>query len=459
MIHKLEVSPQNTFIIIGIIFGLIFIILIPPFQVDDEPIHFYKAYDLSEGHIIPEREGSEIIFYIPQNMKETSLNFVAGKYLNKNVKYNLSQTSNLLNLPINNNDTVKVKYNLTYPPNPYIAAAFAIDLGKLFGVSSLMLLFLGRLANLLIWLFFVYLAIRITPVFKWVFLLLALMPMTIYLAASVSADSFTLAISFLSIAIFLKYAFDENKDKINKKEIILLLLLTVVLALSKQGYFLISLLFLVIPRNKFKNNKIRTFAFLLIFLIPLSISLYWNSLFPGIYLLGKHASVSGQIAFIHSKPLYFPYVIINTLNMFLGKYLTRFVGSFLWESIPLPTFMVYSYLLVLISISLLDKTKIKINMKQKTIFFVIASLIFILTFVYIYLTFTAVGNTYVSGVLGRYFIPIAPLIFLLLYTSKSCLKIDRISLKLPKNFSWFVILFIIIFLSATVSILVSNYVL
>ncbi len=74
-----------------------------------------------------------------------------------------------------------------------------------------MIIYLARFANLLLYVLIVYSAIKLTPVHKWVFFLLALMPMTLYEAASLSADSFTIAVSFLLIALFLKFSFYYKK--------------------------------------------------------------------------------------------------------------------------------------------------------------------------------------------------------------------------------------------------------
>jgi uncharacterized membrane protein len=455
-----KLKPENVFLILGIVFGLVFLILIPPFQVNDEPIHYFKSYDLSEGNLIPEKSESSIIFHIPTSMQETKEHFFVGSdYSIEKKKLDLSIISNLFEMPLNNNNKSDLVTALTYPPFPYMASALFMSIGKMFNFSPLLLFYMGRLANLLVWLCLVYLAIRITPVHKWIFLTLALMPMAIFIAVSLSADSFTIGISFLSIAMFLKLGFDDKIKLISKREVIAMAVFAVILALSKQGYFLILLLFFIIPKNKFPSDKIRIIIFSVIFFIALIISLGWNSMFSGIYLLGNGASVPEQTKFMLTEPLHLIYAIFNTIILNFQRYLIMFVGYFGWETIPLPNLMVYLYLLFLITISIFDKSKIKINFRHKSIFLLISASIFILTYIYMYLTSSPVGSSSIIGVHSRYFIPIAPLIFLLFYNRKGDFKIlkYRISLKPPQIFSIFLILFIVVFLSVTVLILFGYY--
>ncbi|MDR2545569.1 MAG: DUF2142 domain-containing protein [Methanobrevibacter sp.] len=103
---------------------------------------------------------------------------------------------------------------------PYLGVAFVIKIGGLFNCSPLFLLYFGRFVNLLIYIVLVYFGIKVVPIGKYMFLLLALMPMSLYLSSSVSADSLNLALSFFTICLFLNLAFKD--DKIHKKDIFFL---------------------------------------------------------------------------------------------------------------------------------------------------------------------------------------------------------------------------------------------
>jgi len=40
--------PEKVFLIVGILFGTLFLLITPPFQVPDEPNHFSRAFHVSE---------------------------------------------------------------------------------------------------------------------------------------------------------------------------------------------------------------------------------------------------------------------------------------------------------------------------------------------------------------------------------------------------------------------------
>ncbi|MCE7699887.1 MAG: DUF2142 domain-containing protein, partial [Methanobacterium paludis] len=268
MINRLKnVKPQTAFIIIGLVYGLCFLMVTPPFQVPDEPAHFYKAFYLSDGHLIPEKVDITEGFYLPQsvvNLTNSYHDLISDPAKNKQKK---GLVNNFLNMPLENDNkvTVNISNVAAYPPAPYLASAAVINIGKLFNVSPLLLMYLCRLINLLIWILLIYMAIKLTPIHKWVFLLLSLMPMTLYQAASVSADSLTIALSFLVIAMFLKFSFDKHKMIIDLKDSVIILVLILVLALSKSGYFILLLLFFMIPESKFKSRKTKNLMFITIF--------------------------------------------------------------------------------------------------------------------------------------------------------------------------------------------------
>ncbi|EKQ52699.1 MAG: putative membrane protein [Methanobacterium sp. Maddingley MBC34] len=383
MIWKFNnVKPEIVFLILCLIFGIGFLLATPHFQVPDEPEHLLKSVHLSEGQIIPEKSKVFAAFY---------------------------------------------------PPIPYIASASVMFIGNLFNFSPRDLIYPGRFVNLILYALIVYLAIRLTPVHKWVFTLLALMPMTLYEAASLSADSFTIAISFLLIAIFFKLAFDDTKKEVNMNDILILFVLGLMIALSKQIYIVLLLLFFSIPLYKFENRKK---MFLIIGSVSLPLILIiegWSFLVQGAYVpISDQVSVHSQIFFILSNPIAFLQVFSNTISHNFNYYLVSFVGTFGWIDThldtPLPNILVYIYMIVLILGSLIDNNEFNVNLKQKLVSLVTLSLTFISIFVLEYIAWTTVGNNIIEGVYGRYFIPIAPLFFLLFYNKKFKFDNNRLSI-------------------------------
>jgi uncharacterized membrane protein len=399
-----EIKPERVFLITCLIFGIGFAVATPPFQVPDEPDHILKSVHLSEGQIIPEKS--------------------------------------------------KV-FAALYPPIPYIASASVMFIGKLLNFSPLDLIYPARLVNLFLYTLIVYMAIKLIPVHKWVLLLLALMPMTLYEAASLSADSFTIAISFLLIAVFFKFAFDDEKREMNTQDIFILFVLGLMIALSKQIYIILLLLFFRVPVYKFKNYKKKMFSIFLSISVPLLLVIEcWGFLVQGAFVpISDQISVQGQILFILSNPIVFLETFLNTLFQNTQYYLVSFVGTFGWLDTrldtPLPAILVYSYLIVSFLVSLIDNNNFNVNLKQKLVSFTTFALSFISIFVLEYIAWNAVGNYIIEGIYGRYFTPIMPLFFLLFYNKKFKFHSNKLNI--------LIIIFIMIILSISLFMIIKRF--
>ncbi|HML04175.1 MAG TPA: DUF2142 domain-containing protein, partial [Methanobacterium sp.] len=356
-----DIKPETAFLIIGLIYGLCFLIATPALQVPDEYEHFYRALYVSEGHIFPEKVGNMSGVYVPESVQLTASEISKGWFSFIKDREEKISYAQLLNIPFNSQNRVFEDISriavITYSPVPYIISAFGITIGKLLNLPPLLLIYLGRLANLLVWLFLTYLAIKITPVQKWVFLMIALIPMTLFEAASLSADSLILGLSFIIIAIFFKFAFDDNKKRINKKDIYILFILLLLLSLSKQIYFVMLFLIFLIPKEKFGGRKNMLLTTSLLFFSIILISGGWSMLVKDLYVpIVPQISISGQIAYILGDPLRFPYALLKTFYYRGLSYQLLFVGNF-WLDIPLPMWWIGIYTLSIIPVALLDKSR------------------------------------------------------------------------------------------------------
>ncbi len=449
---KFNIPPETIFIIIGVIYGLAFLFITPPFSVvPDEGSHFVKAYSLSEGYLLPVKIGDASGFIIPENVWSTILTCIYGKI---NLESVITSKINT-NVNKNTEEFVYLDYVaiITYPPVPYMMSALAIKLGALLDLSPFVLLYMARLANLIIWIILTYLAIKIIPVHKWVLLMIALMPMTIFEAASVSADSLTIGLSFLLIAYLLRSALTEYS--FTKKDFIIISILGVLLALTKSVYILILFLFLLIPVNKFQNHK-KKYGIFSIIIIPISLmSVGWMLITKGFYrpFLNSNWSINEQISFILHQPLNYLLILINTINSGWASYITTFV------SYILPLIIIIIYLVILFLVAIIDKNEFKLNLKQKTVCLIIALTSIFTIFTFEYITWNPIGNYFVDGIQGRYFIPIAPILLLIFYNKLNYITIfnKKLPLKMNNIVKIIIITLIIIILSFTLLIFTELY--
>ncbi|MEG3225530.1 MAG: hypothetical protein BME94_08520 [Methanobacteriales archaeon Met13] len=422
IIIKLDnIEPQNLFVVIALIFGILFLFTTPPFQGHDEASHLYRASDISNGHLMPQKDAENSWVYVPNSLRMISHLFQQG-FTNLNIAYITSK----LDFPIDYKYESKINLAsgamVTYSPLPYLSQALGVKLGILLNLPPLLVIYLTRFMNLVFCILLLFMAIRITPVHKWVFFMLALMPMTLFQMAMITADGVTISMSFLVIAAFLYYSLNPTIESIKRSQISTLFLLIAILALCKHLYFLLALLFLIIPSGKLggKEKKYAIFAVIMAFALSIVLTLY--SYTQILYVPENiSSSLSGQVAFLLKiGPLWALKLFCRTINSQFDFYISSFVGMVGWRLI-IPLWLAWLYIVGLIVAALFDARapqKISLHPKKKLILGIVAIMIILEVFVVEYLAWTPVGQNYIGGVQGRYLIPVAPLIFLLLWNKK-----------------------------------------
>ena len=406
-IVKININPGTLYLISSLCFGLIFIFLTPPMQVPDEPVHFFRAFQLTEFDFLQFKQT------IPNSLKV----FSRKSFNDKTVFDNNKDLRSLLEIKLDLSE--KIKLWTPWYIVPYVPQALGILTGRLAGEPPLILLYLGRLFNLIFAVTLIYYAIRIIPIFKWGMVLLACMPMTLTLIASNSYDASCISLAFLSIALVLSNRFTDFR-RISKNRLISIFIVFILLACCKPVYCCLCFLFLMIPYNKVGSSK----KYILIFgalvlsmaLTPFMLSalrgmnygadpllpIPWYSPWDQIHFISHHF-----IKFI--KTLIRTYFITNG-----GFYLDSFYGRLGWLNILLPGALKYICISLLLLVAVLPyNTRCNLSLKDKAVMAVVFLSVIVAIETIAYCTWTPLGDKVISGAQGRYFIPVAPLFFLL----------------------------------------------
>ena len=140
-----------------------------------------RSFQISSGVIYGEKYAGESGGWVPASLIETSsvaLGTIPG---DPDQKFDPGLMSALLEIPIDEQRLQFVGFSpaVLYSPIPYLPQALAIGVGRMLGASPITLMYLARIAALLASISLIYFAIRMTPIFKLGFMLLALMPMTL----------------------------------------------------------------------------------------------------------------------------------------------------------------------------------------------------------------------------------------------------------------------------------------
>jgi uncharacterized membrane protein len=430
-----NIKPQTFFLVAAILWGLVNIMLTPPFQVPDEPAHFFKALQVANGHFFPEVNNNHIGGYFPKGAETILLPYDSLFHeMGKRISFHDIIEASKIRFDANTETFIQFPTSARLFPMPYFPQVLGISLGKLIFHSPLIWLYLGRLFNLLTWIILIVFSIKLTPIHKWTMVILALLPMHINLAASLSADTFTNAISFLGIAIFLQIGLSGHF--IEKKPVFWMLAVLLLIALSKNVYVLIGLLFFIVPLSKFPNRRFYLISIALTALVGLSGfligSYYTNWIYnltdPGVPFF-FHLSETlhqvdhhKQLGFILENPVDYLSVLAGSLRNQWQALVYSGIGVLGWLNVILPFWYYVMIFMLLPAIAISENIeKLFLNRRQKLLILVVITLAVVLIFTVSYLTWTPVGKTTIDGLQGRYFIPLLPLIFLLFYNGKIAL--------------------------------------
>ena len=176
--------------------------LTPPFWVQDEQDHFFRAYQLSEFELLGSVRDGTLGAVLPESLYKVSLPFVQSGRADPFV---VADVVALARIPLEpgRRRFLDLTYSGTRPPLAYAPQIAAIWFGRALGFGPLELFHAARLANCLAALLLVALALRLIPTGKPTLFALAAMPAPLTLFASVSPDAMTIAtmIAFTALAV------------------------------------------------------------------------------------------------------------------------------------------------------------------------------------------------------------------------------------------------------------------
>jgi uncharacterized membrane protein len=231
-----------VFAIVALPVGTFLVFAQPPGQGIDETAHFYRVWTLAHGTIVAPTVHNRTGGYIPQCLLDYFNRFSAEAA--RRGPFSVSQ---YWRSPTRcSSQTVFTGFPgaAVYSPVAYIPSLIAVGILHGIGLSLPVVFFAGRLASLLVFIGLFTLAIRITPVGKQVFFVIGLLPTTLLLASSYSADPMTIALAALAVALTLRCCLSTEG---NLPEFLLLCLVLLGLGLTKNTFFVFGALLLLVP--------------------------------------------------------------------------------------------------------------------------------------------------------------------------------------------------------------------
>ena len=268
-------TARRMFLPLAWIFGTLYALVTPPFQVPDEFQHFYRAYQVSEGRLTAYRHGGEVGGELPVSL-ETFAGSIWGKTFDPETKIHAGSIWAARTIPLQPRTRQFFVFgNVSWhSPTNYFPQAAAIAVARQIGLGPMGIFYAGRIGNLVSWSLLVYFSLRLIPIMDWTFLLLALTPMSMAQAASLSADATVNGVCFLFVAAAMRCGMTDGP--IRAAQLIGLTICGAAVALAKTAYLPLALLFLLIPAGKFPNRSRYWLAFSIFMVICLGTIVGWS---------------------------------------------------------------------------------------------------------------------------------------------------------------------------------------
>ena len=282
--------------------------------------------------------------------------------------------------------------------------ALGILIARLMGFGALGCMYAARLANLAAYAALCWLALRNCKRYKPVFLAFMLLPLSLYMAASVSYDATLLGFYYLVASFYCK-------DEITDRDIGLFLFAFVMMNVAKPY---INLLWLVLPivlpksawKTRWKKWQLALACLVGGFALGKFFDWYgtafrYNYPYVGRQIAG--ASEVDQLAFILSNPLRYIAVLLGTFyenNFYVGQ-----MGVFGALDLEVPFISLISPMLLLFGavLSVHEKSSLKpapaLGLGALSVLYIAGAA------TAMYITSTPVGMIRIIGVQARYFLP------------------------------------------------------
>lgn len=414
---------ENIFLTVAVPMGIFMMFNMPLRIVPDEVAHIYTSY-----------RNADILLGINSMNDETfSLRKTDSALFTDNIEYACdlemmnsyySKASDYTGL----DEVIDISSTNTLAVNDisHCISAIPIAFCKLQGINGFWTFMSGRTINLFCYILLIYLSIKYIPFAKLLPFTIALLPMAVQQGMSYSYDSWIISSSIYVISVSLAL-FDKSVE-ILKQDIILLIITSISLTIMKsKAYILIGLFPLYMAvQNKYKQNKLwkRIWIFILIILFG----------FIGYALLDKifdfpdfftepynpiswcNNEQGYTFQYCLNNPMVFLHLVLNTTHLFpmyLGQLICRGMG---WLNINLSYIIwIIFFVALFLSVSFSgEKYEVSNEIISYMFFSILVTIIGI--FYGLMVGWTTVTSAVILGVQGRYFIPLLPMIGVIIYS-------------------------------------------
>lgn len=428
--QKHQWKIEKIFLVFALVIGSVFVLAMPTGRAPDEASHFYRIYEILEGHIVSEIDvdGQTIGSNEPSNI------MIVEKFAaNNNTTY--EDILNHLNDSKNNEQKFMSTSAQGYSPISYTPQLIGMGIGKVLNLPFLFSTYIAKFSNLFFCVLILYFCIKKIPILKNIIFLLAFLPISMQSMCSLSADG-VIFVSAVALICFILYSIYSRKTPFTKRHFFATLILCTLITTSKIAYLPLCLLLFAIPKERFGDIRKKLFWISGISIATIAIYIIWYLVTPPLVSI---TDSTAQISFIIHNPLNYLSIIIHTIaSSSINETLFFFSGAFggYLEWLNITPSLVYIIAIYTVFVLLCQKASQSAHttkgLKLLSIFTLLTTVIAIFTAMFV--TWTGVGEAVIRGVQGRYFLPLL-LLIPICFLSVSKTKNQKPSIKkIPQNY-------------------------
>lgn len=289
---------------------------------------------------------------------------------------------------------------------PFLPGALGMALARLLGLGALGCLYAGRLGNLLAYTLLCWLGLRSAQKARPAFLCVMLLPMSLYMGASLSYDATLLANYYLMLALLTRPRWDTRTAALYAA--------ACVFANGTKPYLnlLWVVLPLLLPKQDWKAKGSRPAWAGVCAAGSLAITVFVEQY--GVLMRHNYGTIArqggsavdgaGQLGFILSNPLRYVAVLLGTLyenDGFLGQ-----LGLFGWKDMPIAFLSLTGPPVLLAAALLCTSGQESLGRRRLGGLGAFAALYGIGAMTAMYITYTPMGMVRIVGLQTRYFLPL-----------------------------------------------------
>lgn len=416
---------EQVFLTLGISGGMFLMINLPLRAAPDETIHMYTAYHLSDQLLQLSEPQSTVL-----HMRETDLDV-----FKENLEFGCDRQvmNNYYELAVKEADVTVVEENIKILHGSeiaYLLPACAISLSRVLQLNGFWTFMMGRVVNLLQYLFFIYISIKQIPFCKMIPFVIALLPMSLQQGTSYSYDSLLISGSIYVVSLSL-YEFYRDNEKPRKYSdyrtlVGLSVMALVMIMIKSHAYFMIGLFPLyLIFQKKFSMRGFWKWLTVLIGILCLIFALYLtvDSVcgLPELFSVPENTIqwAGGEqgytLAYLLNNPVDAVMVFVNTLIRNTGDYVVTLIGRQLgWLNIPVSRVVVILYGAIMLFV-FVNSDKGEQSVPDGVYLYSLLSIIVTVfgIFLALLVSWTPLSSQVIQGLQGRYFLQIMMFVGLL----------------------------------------------